>query len=68
MDLADYVITITDNINTFPDFIRAERKESDGTVSQVFIQRQDSLTQIVRDMDGYVKSLFMEVNNGERTE
>lgn len=49
MDLADYVITITDNINTFPDFIRTERKNPDGTVSEVFIQRQDSLTQIVRD-------------------
>ena len=49
MDLADYVINITDNINNFPDFIHTERKNPDGTISEVFIQRQDSLIQIVRD-------------------
>ena len=49
MDLANYVINITDTINNFPDFIRTERKNPDGTISEVFIQRQDSLTQIVRD-------------------
>lgn len=49
MNLADYVITITDNINNFPDFVKTERKNEDGTVAEVYIQRQDSLTNIVRE-------------------
>lgn len=47
--LADHVITITDNVNKFPDYIQKEKKNPDGTVTQMFIQRQDSLTNWVRD-------------------
>ena len=49
MYLAEHVIKITDNANTFPDFCIKERKNEDGTVTQIYIQRQDSLTNWVRE-------------------
>jgi len=56
MYLADYVLTITDNINKFPDFIQTERKNPDGTVTAVYIQRQDSLVNWVREQ---AKAIFI---------
>ena len=48
MDHASYVYTITDNINKFPDFSVKEKKNEDGTVSQIYVFHEDSLTNIVR--------------------
>lgn len=49
LKLADHVIKITDNFNKFPDFEERPRKNPDGTVTAVYIQRQDSLVNWVRD-------------------
>jgi len=56
MYLADYVLTITDNISKFPDFIQTERKNADGSVTAVYIQRQDSLVNWVREQ---AKGIFI---------
>lgn len=48
MELAEYVFHITDNANKFPDFSVVERKNPDGTVTQIIVYRPDSLTNIVR--------------------
>lgn len=56
LQLADHVLTITDNVNKFPDFIKKEKKNPDGTVTTVFIQRQDSLVNWVREQ---AKEIFM---------
>lgn len=56
MYLADYVITITDNINKFPDYIQTERKNDDGTVTAIYIERQDSLVNWVREQ---AKQIFI---------
>lgn len=56
MYLADYVLTITDNINKFPDFIQTERKNADGTATAIYIQRQDSLVNWVREQ---AKEIFI---------
>lgn len=49
LKLADHVIKITDNFNKFPDFEERPRKNPDGMVTAVYIQRQDSLVNWVRD-------------------
>ena len=56
INLADYVITITDNINKFPDCIAKEKKMPDGSIAQIYIQRQDSLTNWAREQ---AKQIFM---------
>ena len=48
MDLADYVLTITSNLNVFPDFSIKETRNPNGTVTQIYVLREDSLTNIVR--------------------
>lgn len=48
MNLAEYVFLITDNTNKFPDFSLKEKKNADGTVTQMIVYRSDSLTNIVR--------------------
>lgn len=50
MELADYVFTITDNINKFPDYTVKEKKNEDGTITKIYVFRNDSLTNRVRDM------------------
>lgn len=49
MGLADHVINITDNFNKFPDYIETKRENMDGTATTIYIQRQDSLTNWVRE-------------------
>lgn len=49
MMLANHVITITENANKFPDCTEKERKTEDGATTIVVIQRQDSLTNWVRE-------------------
>lgn len=49
MNLADYVFKITDNINKFPDFSVKEKRNEDGTITQIYVFRDDSLTNIVRE-------------------
>lgn len=56
LDLADYVIKITDNFNKFPDFTEKQRKNPDGTVTSFYIQRQDSLVNWVREQ---AKEIFV---------
>jgi len=48
MNLADYVLLITDNLKKFPDYAVKEKKNDDGTITQVYVFREDSLTNIVR--------------------
>ena len=48
MNLAGYVYKITDNITKFPDFSVKEKKKEDGSVTQIYVFREDSLTNIVR--------------------
>ena len=50
MNLAEYVFTITDNINKFPDYSISNKKNPDGTITQILVFRSDSLTNRVRDM------------------
>lgn len=49
MDLADYVLHITDNANKFPEFSKKEEKNPDSTITAYFVQRQDSLVNRVRE-------------------
>lgn len=48
MKLADHVITITDNMTKFNDYATRRSKNPDGTVTEIVIQREDSLSNIVR--------------------
>lgn len=48
MNLADYVLKITDNKKKFPDFAVREMKSEDGTVTRVYVYSEDSLTNLVR--------------------
>ena len=52
MYLADYVFMITENLNKFPDYSVKEKKNADGTITQVYVFRSDSLTNIVREQIG----------------
>lgn len=56
MNLASYVITITDNANKFPDFTFKEVVSPEGLITKVFIQRQDSLVNWVREQ---AKEIFV---------
>lgn len=49
MELVDHVLTITDNINKFPDYTIKEKKNEDGTVTMVLVQRQDGLVNRARE-------------------
>ena len=49
MELAEYTLKITGNINKFPDYTVKERQNKDGTVQQIYVFRDDSLTNIVRE-------------------
>jgi len=49
MELAEYTFTITDNINKFPDYTTKEKKNEDGTVTLVLVQRQDGLVNWARE-------------------
>ena len=45
---AEYVFHITDNLNKFPDYSVKNKKNPDGTITQLMVFRSDSLTNIVR--------------------
>lgn len=62
LELADYVITITDNFNKFPDFTKKERKNEDGTVTAIYIQRQDSLVNKLREQSSEIFVLLYTAN------
>ena len=48
LNLADSVLLITDNLKKFPDYSVKEKKNDDGTVTQIYVFREDSLTNLVR--------------------
>lgn len=48
MNHAEYVLNITESLKNFPDYSVRERKNEDGTVTQIFVSRADSLTNTVR--------------------
>ena len=48
MNHAEYVFHITDNLNKFPDYSVKNKKNPDGTITQLMVFRSDSLTNIVR--------------------
>lgn len=48
MNLSEYTINITDNLNRFPDFDVKYKKNPEGTVTEIIVMRDDSLTNIVR--------------------
>lgn len=56
LNLADYVITITDNLNKFPDFAAQNIKGADGAPAQIIMHKSDSLTNIVREQ---ARRIFM---------
>ena len=62
MNHADYVFTITDNINKFPDYCVKEKRNPDGTVTQIYVFREDSLTNIVREMSNQIFMLTYTAN------
>jgi len=62
MNLAEYTFTITDNINKFPDYCVKEKKNEDGTVTQIYVFRSDSLTNRVRDMANEIYMLAYTAN------
>lgn len=49
MNLYDYVDTITDNPNKFPEYKETEKKDKDGNVTKLLVMRQDSLVNRVRE-------------------
>lgn len=49
LGLVDHVLTITDNINKFPDYSTKEKKNEDGTTTLVMVQRQDGLVNWARE-------------------
>lgn len=49
LGLVDHVLTITDNINKFPDYSTKEKKNEDGTATLVMVQRQDGLVNWARE-------------------
>ncbi len=48
MELAEYVFHITENPSKFPDFALREKTREDGSITQICIVRDDSLTNAVR--------------------
>ena len=62
MRLADYVLTITNNINKFPDYTVKQKKNEDGTISQTYVFRSDSLTNIVREQANQIFMLAYTAN------
>ena len=62
MNLAEYTFLITDNLNKFPDFCVKEKKNEDGTITQVYVFRSDSLTNHVRDMANEIFMLSYTAN------
>lgn len=62
MNHAEYVFLITDNLNKFPDFSIKEKKNPDGTVTQLIVFRQDSLTNTVRSMANEIFMLTYTAN------
>ena len=63
MDLADYVIKITDNINKFPVFDEQEIKSEDGIVTKVMMERQDTLVNWIREQTKQIFVLAFTANN-----
>lgn len=56
LNLAEYVIHITDNLNKFPDYSTKEIIEENGLTTKILVQRQDSLVNWVRDQ---VKQIYL---------
>ena len=62
MYLADHVFKITDNVNKFGEFSVTEKKNPDGTYTQVLIQKQDSLVNRVREQAWQIYILVWSAN------
>lgn len=63
MNLADYVMQITDNPNKFPDYVSKETRQTvDGRECIVLVQRQDSLTNVVRHQSMQIYLLAFTAN------
>ena len=63
MDLADYVIKITDNMNKFQAFDEKNVKCEDGTVTKIMVERQDTLVNWVRNQTTEIFTLAFTANN-----
>ena len=63
MVLADHVFKITDNINKFPEYSVTEKKNPDGTITQILVQRQDSLVNRVREQARQIYILAQSAND-----
>lgn len=59
MELADYVLHITDNPKRFPTHKTDVRQREDGTLYMEITALDDTAKVILR-MDAYVKNLFLE--------
>ena len=62
MNLADHVLKITDNVNKFPEFSVSEKKNPDGSTTQILVQRQDSLVNRVREQAWQIYILAWSAN------
>ena len=62
MHLANYVILITSNLNKFPDYSVKEKKNEDGTITQILVFRSDSITNIVREQANQIFMLAYTAN------
>lgn len=62
MEVAEHTFLITDNPNKFKDYVVKEKKNEDGTVSKVYIWRNDSLTNRVRDLANEIYVLAWTAN------
>lgn len=62
MEVAEYTFLITDNPNKFKDYVVKEKQNEDGTVSKMYIWRNDSLTNRVRDLANYIYVLSWTAN------
>lgn len=62
MDMADYTFTITDNPNKFKDYTVKEKENEDGTITQIYIWRNDSLTNRVRELANEIAVLAFTAN------
>ena len=62
MNLAEYVMHITENPKKFRDYSLTSKENGDGTITQILIFRADSLTNMVRNMANQIYLLTYAAN------
>lgn len=62
MELADYVMCITDNPKSFPTFKVSAKKNSDGSITNEIVMLDDSLINKVRDQSYQIYMMASRAN------